>query len=164
MPDRRRRVGQKIDYWTRGLHFTWIWSDLGLEWHGYEQFLFFRGTREWYLVYIPFFWRSFEEFLKFEEEFIQKATAPRGTMSEAEFIRRAESFKAKLQLSAIQGPLLGAVGAGGGAAATVAGGLEKINKAEEILNKAKCLKGDEEACASVIGGWATGKAQKAIGK
>ena len=146
-----RTVKQEIDYWNRGLYFIEIWERLGRQWHWYEQFWFFRGTREWWLKYVPYFWRSGTEFLKFEKRFIREATRGRGTMSEQHFIRMAKSHKAQLNLAAIQGPLLGAVAKGGGAAAYVANVLSKINDISDYQDMIKCgmMEDDyEAACAS----------------
>ena len=151
-----RDVGQEIDYWRRGLIFTWIWEDMGREWHWYEQLWFFRGTREWWLLYVPYFWRSGEEFLRFERRFIEEATAGQGTMSEREFIRQAEKVKRELNLGAIQGPLLGAVGAGSGFFALAAQAMNKVNDIGTYQDMLKCWMDErtyEKECAKVVQAW-----------
>lgn len=149
----RRIAGREIDPWRRGLYFTWIWEELGRKWHWYEQVWFFRGTREWWLLYVPFFWRSGSEFLAFEKRFIDEATEAKGTMSQQEFIRRAEAYKSQLQLGAIQGPLVGAMAAGGGIAAIAGGVLDKINRIESYQDMVACgmrEEGYEEACVKAV--------------
>ena len=144
-----------LDYWQRGLEFTWIWEVNGLEWYWYDQFWKFRGTREYWLRYVPYFWRNGSEFLKFEERFIKEATKGKGTISERDFIQMAESYKAKLNFGAIQGPLVSAVAAAGGAIGVVAATMSKINDIDNYQDMIKCglgEKGYEEACAKVVTG------------
>lgn len=146
-----RFVGQEIDPWTRGMLFTWIWEDLGRKWHGYDQFLFFRGTRKWYLVYVPYFWRSVAEFERFEKQFIEAATARRGTISQAAFAQQGRAFRSRLNLGMIQGPLLGAVAKGGG---IIGGAAKAMDKVGDWANAIKCAQGDEGSCVSVLQGFA----------
>ena len=162
-----RHLGRKIDPWSRGLFFTQLWTAHKLEWHWYDQTWFFRGTREWWLLYEPFFWRSGPEFMEFERRFIKEATAGKGRMSQEEFVRRARAFKSNLQLGAIQGPLIAAVGGGSGAAAVIANALSKVNDINDWMDRYKCVTrsdGYEEACAAMLGGAVTSKATQAISR
>ena len=156
-----------LDYWRRGLMFTWIWEDLGKEWYWYEQTWFFRGTREYWMLYVPYFWRNGEEFYAFEARFIKEATASRGTISESDFIQMAKAHKAQLQLGAIQGPLLSVVAGGGGAAGALASVMSKISDAENYVDIVKCWaseKGYEEACGKVVQNVLMTGGQKALSR
>ena len=157
-----RHMGQEIHWWHRGLMFTWIWEDLEREWHWYEQTWFFRGTREWWLLYVPYFWRNGMEFFQFEDRFIREANTKHGRISERDFINQARKVKRDLNLGAIQGPLLGAVSAGAGATAVAANGLSKIGDISNYQDMMKCWMDEkkyEEACARVVAGWLTKGAQ-----
>jgi hypothetical protein len=146
--------GRKLSPWTRGLHFTWIWTDLGLPWNWYEQFWFFRGTRDWYVLFVPYFWRNTEEFFDFEKKFIKAATTRHGRISEQEFIRRAEAVKTELNLSAIQAILLPAAKLRyGGAVAKAAGAIDLTGDVKKWWDTAKCLV-DGDACRDAMYSWA----------
>jgi hypothetical protein len=143
-----RFVGQEVDYWTRGMYFTWIWEDLGWEWYGYNQFLFFRGTRKWYLKYVPFYWRNRAEFERFEKEFIERATAPRGQMSQAEFIRQARAYRTQVNLGTIQGTVVSVVAAKfGGAVKLAEATVSRVGRGKKLFD---CVRGNEESCVSLI--------------
>lgn len=144
-------LGQAIDPWTRGLQFTWIWQFLGLKWEGYHQFWFFRGTRTYYLIYVPFFWRNRAEFEGFEKTFIERATEPKGRIPQDVFERRADSVRAQLTLKAFQAPLLMVAEEAGG---VVEGAATALGDTTTVHDAWKCGHGDEEACVNIISDFA----------
>lgn len=142
-----RLIGREVDSWTRGMLFTWIWEDHRRDWYGYTQFWFFRGTREYYLVYVPYFWRDRAEFKRFEKEFIKAATR-RGRISQADFAQQGRAFRSRLNQGMIQGPLVAAVAAKAGGIALAA---EKVTSALGDVNDAiKCARGDEASCVNAV--------------
>lgn len=105
-----RRAGEEVDPYTRLIRFISIWDYLGLDWYGYDQFLFFRDTREYYMIYVPFFFRNPSEFEEVEEEFLRKAEDFREWrrqtgIPQEEFARQGRQVKAELNLGVIQSAL-----------------------------------------------------------
>ena len=148
-----REAGHKINAWTRGMVFTWMCTDLQIEWVFNDQILFLRGTRDYYLLYEPIFWRSLQEFLDFQSKFIEEATYRQpGHISHAAFIAEARRYKAELNGSIIQGFLIGAIARAGIGTASILGAkaMNKVGDVETLFDGYDCYNGDEEACAKAI--------------
>jgi len=159
-----RQLRQEISAWRRGLLFTWIWEDRGQKWYDYEQFWFLRGTREYHLIYVPYFWRSREEFKAFEKRFIDEATYAwehRGRISQEAAKNLFRRRRLEMNLTMLFGPILAAVAApAAGASAATRIGAQVISAVDDLNDALKCAKGDVESCASLVLDFAYGQAAK----
>ncbi len=148
--------GKKVNSTNRGWAFQEKWEELGLDWCFVEKKHF--SENEHWIIYIPYYWRTGNEFYQWERSLIQAASKSRPKINQTVFGHQMDKKATDIQLGSIGAFIMGPVSKISTGMKIVKGGLtaiDQINKLNSALDIAKCgwnaTKYHEE-CVKVIQG------------